>query len=111
MERQHKKQEDVRQICGSEDPADCTSLPELLLAAAEFAAAQGDNGVGALNRPTHAGLLEPGADDGLAAGHHHPPADGQALAPKARVAHPVRVGLEVPPWAYVPPPDVTQPPR
>ena len=42
-------------ICGS-------SLPEVLEASAEDAAAQGDDGVGPGDGPAHAGALEPVAD-------------------------------------------------
>ena len=41
-------------------------LPVVLELAVEMAAAQGNDSVGAANGPEHAGLLEAGADYGLA---------------------------------------------
>ena len=46
--------------------------------AAGLGAAQGDDGVGAVDGPVHAGLLEALADDGLAAGLDDAGADEQA---------------------------------
>ena len=37
----------------------CSSFPEVLEAATEDAAAQGDDGVGAGHGPAHAGALDP----------------------------------------------------
>ena len=46
--------------------------------AAGLCAAQGDDGVGTVDGPVHAGLLEPLADDGLAACLDDAGADEQA---------------------------------
>ena len=70
-------------VCGS-------SLPEVLEAAAEDAAAQGDDGVGASDGPAHAGALEPCADL-LAAGLDDARRDAQALGAELRIAHAVSV--------------------
>ena len=70
-------------VCGS-------SLPEVLEAAAEDAAAQGDDGVGASDGPAHAGALEPCADL-LAAGLDDARRDAQALGAELRIAQAVSV--------------------
>ena len=72
-----------------------SGLPEGLPAAAEFAAAQGDDGVGSAYGPAHAGLLEAVTDDGLAPGLDDTRADEEAAVTKVGVAHAVGVGLEV----------------
>ena len=38
------------------------ALPEILVTSAEFAATEGDNGVGAAYGPVHASPFEPGSD-------------------------------------------------
>ena len=43
-------------------------FPEILSSAAEMAATEGDDGVGALECPMHAGALQAGADRDLASG-------------------------------------------
>ena len=70
-------------VCGS-------SLPEVLEAAAEQAAAEGDDGVGAGDGPAHAGALEPCADL-LASGLDDARRDAQALGAELRIAHAVSV--------------------
>ena len=69
--------------CGS-------SLPEVLEASAEDAAAQGDDGVGPGDGPAHAGALEPVADL-FASGLDDVRRDAQALGAELRIAHPVAV--------------------
>ena len=67
-----------------------SSFPEVLEAATEDAAAQGDDGVGAGDGPAHAGALEPGADL-LAASLDDARRDAQAPGAELRIAHPVSV--------------------
>ena len=67
-----------------------SSLPEVLEAAAEDAAAQGEDGVGAGDGPTHAGALEPGAEP-PASGLDDARGDAQAPGAELRMAHPVSV--------------------
>jgi hypothetical protein len=55
--------------------------------AAGLAAAQGDDGVGAVDGPVHAGLLEALADDGLAAGFDDAVAGEEAALAEPVVAH------------------------
>ena len=74
----------------------CGSLFPVVFEAAGFdRAAQGDNGVSALEGPFHAGLFESLADDGFASGLDNPRAHKEALGTKLPVAHPVFVFLEV----------------
>ena len=47
------------------------SLPEILKAATEFTAAEGDDGVGPMDRPVHASTLQPGADPHFTPCFHH----------------------------------------
>jgi len=69
--------------------------PDLVFGAAGLLAAEGGDGVGAVDGPVHAGLLEPLADDGFAAGFHDAGADKQAALAEPVVAHAGRVVLEV----------------
>jgi hypothetical protein len=52
-----------------------------------MATAKGHDGVCSTDDPEHAGLLEAGADDGLASGFDDARANKQVLATKLRVAH------------------------
>ena len=70
-------------VCGS-------PLPEVLEAAAEQAAAQGDDGVAASDGPAHTGALEPCADL-LASGLDDARRNAQAPGTELRIAHPVSV--------------------
>src|SRR5471030_147567 len=70
-------------------------LPVLLEPPIEAAAAQGDDGVGATDRPEHARSLQARSDDGLAASFHHAGANEESLFPKLRIAHSVGIGGEV----------------
>src|ERR1019366_1433991 len=70
-------------------------LPVVFEIAAELAAAERDNRIGAADGPEHPGLLEAAADDGLAASLHNPGPDKQALSPELRVAHAFGIGFEV----------------
>ena len=82
-------------VRGDPDSADGAKFPEFFPAIAELTAAQGDNGVGSVDGPTHSRLLQPLADYRLAAGFGNARADKQTLATKLCVAHPFRVGLKV----------------
>src|SRR6266571_4211987 len=63
------------------------ALPEVLIASAEFRAAQGDDGVCALDGPVHASPFEPGPDHHFASSLQHAGGGTQALGMKRRVAH------------------------
>jgi hypothetical protein len=63
--------------------------------AVEKAASQGDDGVGTANGPEHAGLLEAGADYGLAVGFDDAKADKQVWVTKLGVAHAFGISLQV----------------
>jgi hypothetical protein len=67
----------------------------LCLLQSPLAAPQGNDSVGAANRPEHAGLLEAGADDGLASRFDHARADKQVLAAKLGVTHALGISLEI----------------
>ena len=58
-------------------------------------ATQGDDGVGAVDSPAHAALLEAAADDVLAATLDHAAGHAQAHRSELRVVHPRAVGGEV----------------
>ena len=62
-------------------------LPEVSGAAAGVNAAQGEEVLGAGDRPPHARLFAAGADDGFAAGLDDPGADEQSLPAKRAVLH------------------------
>lgn len=47
------------------------ALPEILKASTEFAAAEGDDGVGPFHRPVHSGALQPGTNHHLTSRLHH----------------------------------------
>ena len=70
-------------------------LPEILKPSTELAAAQGDNGIGSVQGPVHAGALEASADGHLAAGFDDAGGGAETLGVKLGVAHAVTVGLEV----------------
>src|ERR1019366_8734935 len=61
--------------------------PSILKAIVEMATSQRDDGVRATNGPEHAGLFEPGTDDGFATSFDDTRADEQMLTTKLRVAH------------------------
>src|SRR6266571_6923810 len=63
------------------------SLPEFLIASAEFRAAQGDDGIGALDGPVNARPFEPGPDHHFASGLEDTGGRTQSLSVKFRVAH------------------------
>ena len=69
-------------------------LPVVFELAIEMAAAEGDNSVGPAHSPEHAGLLEPGADYGLASGFDDARAEKQVLAAKLGVAHALGISLK-----------------
>ena len=66
-------------------------FPEILESSAEPGAAQGDDGVGTGEGPSHAGALETVPDHALAAGLDHPRGDAEPLSTELRTAHPVAV--------------------
>jgi hypothetical protein len=63
--------------------------------AAEAAATEGDDGIGAADCPKHAGLFEPGTDYGFAASFNHTGTDKQVLLTEIGIAHPISVAVEV----------------
>ena len=67
-------------------------FPIVLEAVVEVPAAQGDDGVGAVDGSEHAGLFEAGADYGFAAGFNPTRADEQMLAAELWVAHTLGIG-------------------
>jgi hypothetical protein len=70
-------------------------LPVVLKLSVELAAPQGNDSVGAANRPGHAVLLEAGADDGLASGFDDARADEQVLAAKLGVADALGISFKI----------------
>ena len=70
-------------------------LPVVFKLSVELAAPQGNDSVGAANLPEHAGLLETGADDGLASRFDDARADKQVLAPKLGVKHALGISFEI----------------
>ena len=76
-------------------PAFRAPFPEVLVASAQNAAAQGHDGVSAVLGPAHAALLQPPADDRLARAFHHAGADLEALGAELVVAHALAVGFDV----------------
>ena len=82
--------EGARQILGKSCCrllASGAAFPEILKSSAELAAAQGDDGVGALHSPVHARPLEPGPDYDLAASLHHAGRSAEALLVKLWISH------------------------
>lgn len=69
--------------------------PVILEASVEVAAAEGDDGVGAANRPEHAGPFETGTDYGLTTGFDDARADEQMPAAEFWRLHAPGVSLEV----------------
>src|ERR1035437_8584861 len=63
------------------------ALPEVLKASAEFRAAQGDDGVCAIDGPMHASPLEAGSDYHFASSREDAGGGTQTLGVKLRVAH------------------------
>ena len=60
-----------------------------------MAAAQGNNGVCAVDSPEHAGLFESGADDGFASGFDDAGAYEEVLAAELGIPHALGIALEV----------------
>ena len=85
----------VRFVGGPSGGPGGSSFPEILEAAAELAAPQGDDGVGAGHGPVHAGALEPGADGELASGLDDARRHAKTPRPELRIAHPVAVAGQV----------------
>jgi hypothetical protein len=63
------------------------AFPEILEAATELAAPQGDDGVCAPYRPVHARSLEPGANHYFTAGFHHAGRSAETLLVQLRISH------------------------
>src|SRR5438067_12213487 len=63
------------------------ALPEVLIASAEFRAAQGDDGIGPLDGPVHASPLEACSDHHFASRFEDAGGGTQTLSVKLRVAH------------------------
>ena len=58
-------------------------------------AAQGDDGVCTAHGPAHAGLFEPGANDGFATRLNHSGTNEQMLCAEAGIAHALGVSFKV----------------
>ena len=71
------------------------SFPVVFELAAEPAAAQGDDRVGAAHGPEYSGALSSRGDHLLAAGLDHPRADKQTLTTKLGISHPLRMAFAV----------------
>ena len=69
--------------------------PVVFEVAVEFAAAQGDDGIGASNRPKHARLLEAAPDYGFAACFDYAGTDEEMLGAKRGVTHSLGVLFKV----------------
>ena len=72
-----------------------SSFPEAFEAAAEDAAAQGEDGIGAVYGPVHAGALEACPDGMFAAGFDDAGGDAQAPGPERGIAHALTVADEI----------------
>ena len=70
-------------------------LPEVLKASTELRAAQGDDGVCALDGPVHASPFEPGADHHFASRLEDAGGGAQTLSVKLWVAHASAIVKEV----------------
>ena len=70
-------------------------VPEGFEAAAEDAAAQGEDGVGAVDGPVHAGALEARPDGMFAASLDDAGGDAQAPGPERGIAHALTVADEI----------------
>lgn len=70
-------------------------LPEILESAAEFGAAQSDDGIGSAERPVHASALEPGSNGDFAAGLDDTGGCTEAQESKAGVSHSMAVPDDV----------------
>ena len=79
----------------STSPVDRPTLPEVLETAAQVAAAQRNDGVGTVDRPMHAGTLEPSADGGLATGLNDTRTHSKSLGTEVRVLHPVAIAPDI----------------
>ena len=77
-------------LCGG-----VSSFPEGFEAAAEDAAAQGEDGVGAVDGPVHAGALEARPDGMFAASLDDAGGDAQAPGPERGIAHALTVADEI----------------
>src|SRR5690242_5190173 len=60
-----------------------------------MAASQGDDGIGAANRPEHSRLFEAGTNYGLASSLNHTGANEQMLTAELGIAHTLGVPVEV----------------
>ena len=85
----------ARQICDAVSCGGVSSFPEAFEAAAEDAAAQGEDGIGAVYGPVHAGALEARPDGMFAAGFDDAGGDAQALGPERGIAHALTVADEI----------------
>jgi len=72
-----------------------STLPEILKASTELAAAKGDNGIGSPQGRVQAGAFEASAGSHLTDGFRHAGGATQTLGVGLAVAHVVTVGLEV----------------
>ena len=72
-----------------------SSFPEAFEAAAEDAAAQGEDGIGAVDGPVHAGALEARPDGMFAASLDDAGGDAQAPGPERGIAHALAVADEI----------------
>ena len=77
-------------LCGG-----VSSFPEGFEAAAEDAAAQGEDGIGAVDRPVHTGALEARPDGMFAASLDDAGGDAQAPGPERGIAHALTVADEI----------------
>ena len=77
-------------LCGG-----VSSFPEAFEAAAEDAAAQGEDGIGAVDGPVHAGALEARPDGMFAASLDDAGGDAQAPGPERGIAHALTVPDEI----------------
>src|SRR5438093_13012682 len=72
------------------------ALPEVLIASAEFRAAQGDDGIGPLDGPVHASPLEACSDHHFASRFEDAGAGTQTRSVKLRVAHASAIADDIP---------------
>ena len=71
------------------------SFPEAFEASAEDAASQGEDGIGAVDGPVHAGALEARPDGMFATGFDDAGGDAQAPGPEGGIAHALTVADEI----------------
>ena len=87
----------ARQICWILSGGACFAPdPEVVEAVAEDAAAQGGDGVDAVDGPMHAGAFASGSEDVLGAGLDDAGADAQTHGAELRILHAVAVAADVP---------------